>query len=136
MSAFNKSIIDRWKKQARDLKQESFALLLAYKHPRTPWHAKIFTGLVIAYVFSPIDLIPDFIPVLGYLDDLILVPLGISAAIKMIPQDVLSECRAKAEKEFYKGKPVNWSAAVVIGIIWMAALVLIIKWLLGLRLKY
>jgi uncharacterized membrane protein YkvA (DUF1232 family) len=74
---------------------------------------------VVAYAFSPIDLIPDFIPVLGYLDDLVLVPLGISVAIKMIPPNVLADCRAKVQIEMDKGKPVNWFAAVVIGLIWL-----------------
>jgi len=134
MAAINRSIIDKLKQRARDLKQETAALFLAYKDPRTPWYAKVFTGLVVAYAFSPIDLIPDFIPVLGYVDDLVLVPLGISAAIKMIPQDVLTECRTKAKMEMDKGKPVNWAAAVVIALIWIALLVLMIKWLLGLRL--
>ena len=131
MAGIDKSFIDKWKQRARDLKQETYALFLAYKDPRTPWYAKVFTGLVVAYAFSPIDLIPDFIPMLGYLDDLILVPLGISAAIKMIPPDVLAECRAKAQIEMDKSKPVNWAAAIVIGLIWFAVLVMMIKWLRG-----
>ncbi len=133
MATIDRSIIDKLKQRARDLKQETFALYLAYKDPRTPWYAKVFTGLVVAYAFSPIDLIPDFIPVLGYLDDLVLVPLGISVAIKMIPQAVLTECRAKARMEMDKTKPVNWTAAVVIGLIWLAALVLLYKWLRGIK---
>lgn len=131
MTGTKNSLIDKWKQRAQDLKKETFALFLAYKDPRTPWYAKVFTGFVVAYAFSPIDLIPDFIPVLGYLDDLVLVPLGISMAIKMIPQEVLAECRAKAQIEMDKGKPVNWAAAVAIGLIWVAVLILLVKWLRG-----
>lgn len=84
------------KEKARHLKTEVHALVLAYKDPRVPWYAKAFMGLIIAYAVSPIDLIPDFIPVLGYVDDLVIVPVGIRLAIKMIPKDVLEECRQKA----------------------------------------
>jgi uncharacterized membrane protein YkvA (DUF1232 family) len=125
------SFIVKWKQRVRDLKKETYALFLAYKDPRTPWYAKVLTGLVVAYAFSPIDLIPDFIPVLGYLDDLLLVPLGISAAIKMIPPEVLAECRIKAQLEMDKSKPVNWAAAVVIVLVWVLVLVLVIKWVWG-----
>jgi uncharacterized membrane protein YkvA (DUF1232 family) len=128
MSNYREPLFERLKKHTRNLQEESFALFLAYKDPRTPWYAKVFTGLVVAYAFSPIDLIPDFIPVLGYLDDLILVPLGIRAALKMIPPDVLSECRAKAQIEMSKGKPVNWAAAIAIVAVWVIILVLIVKW--------
>ncbi len=74
------------KAKAREIKTETFTLALAYRSPATPWYAKVFAAVVVAYAFSPIDLIPDFIPVLGYLDDVILVPLGISLALKMIPK--------------------------------------------------
>lgn len=107
------------------------ALFLAYKDPRTPWYAKVFTGIVVAYAFSPIDLIPDFIPVLGYLDDLVLVPLGAAAAIKMIPPEVMTECRAKAQTEMEKGKPVNWVAAVGIILVWVVLAVLCVRWVWG-----
>ncbi len=79
------SFLERWKTLARQLKTELYALYLAYKDRRTPWYARIFTALVVGYAFSPIDLIPDPIPVLGYLDDLILVPIGVYLAVKMIP---------------------------------------------------
>ena len=88
--------IERWRQQARKLKLETYALYLAYRDPRVPWYAKVFTLLVVAYALSPIDLIPDFIPVLGYLDDLLLVPLSIYIALKMIPGRVMQECREKA----------------------------------------
>jgi len=87
---------ERWKARARALKTEVHALLLACRDPRVPWRAKIVASLVVAYALSPIDLIPDFIPVLGYLDDLILLPLGLLLALKMMPPEVLRECRLKA----------------------------------------
>jgi len=88
--------LDFWKKQARTLKIQVMALYYAYRDRRTPWYARLFTGFIVAYAFSPIDLIPDFIPVLGYLDDLAIVPLGVLLALKMIPAQVMAECRAKA----------------------------------------
>jgi uncharacterized membrane protein YkvA (DUF1232 family) len=119
---------EKLKQRAKDLKREVYTLYLAYKDPRTPWYAKIFTGMVVAYALSPIDLIPDFIPVIGYLDDLILVPLGIAAAIKMMPPDVMAECRIKAQAEMEKAKPTNWIVAGVIVLIWVGLLVVFIKW--------
>src|SRR5919197_4806491 len=102
-------LIERWKAWARRLKLEVHALYLAYRDPRVPWYARVFAACVVAYAFSPIDLIPDPIPVLGYLDDVIIVPLGIWLAVKMIPPDVLAECRARADAS---RKPPNyWAAA-------------------------
>ncbi len=111
-------MLDRWKSWAHTLKREVYALYLAYKDPRVPWHARVFAGCVVAYAFSPIDLIPDFIPVIGYLDDLILVPLGIALAVRMIPATVLTECRERAQEVMAAGKPVNRVAAAVIIIVW------------------
>ncbi len=111
--------LDRWKEWARQLKTELYAMYLAYKDPRVPWYARVFAACVVGYAFSPIDLIPDPIPILGYLDDLILVPLGLSLARKMIPEAVLVECRAKAQAMMGKGKPTNWVAAGVIIAIWL-----------------
>jgi uncharacterized membrane protein YkvA (DUF1232 family) len=85
-----------WKQRAREMRRDIHALYLAYRHPCTPWYAKALAAAVVAYAFSPIDLIPDFIPVLGYLDDLILVPAGIVLAIMLIPAPVMAECRRKA----------------------------------------
>ncbi len=82
------SLIDTWKRRARQLKAETYALFLAYRDRRTPWYARLFAACVVAYAFSPLDLIPDFVPVLGYLDDLILIPLGLALALKMIPPQV------------------------------------------------
>jgi len=108
-----------WKQRARQLKAETYALYLAYRDPRTPWFAQIFAAIVVGYAFSPIDLIPDFIPVLGYLDDLVLVPFGIWLALKMIPPEVMAESRARAQETLANGNPVSRAAAVVIVAIWL-----------------
>jgi uncharacterized membrane protein YkvA (DUF1232 family) len=118
-------LFDSLKNRARRLKLEVRALALAYQDPRTPWYAKAFAGCIVAYALSPIDLIPDFIPVLGYLDDIIIVPLGIVLAIKMIPADVLADCRAKARQSEGPQKPVNWAAAATIIAVWIFFLVVI-----------
>jgi uncharacterized membrane protein YkvA (DUF1232 family) len=112
-------LIDKWKARARQLKTEVYALYLAYKDPRTPWYAKVFAAVVVGYAFSPIDLIPDPIPILGYLDDLVLIPLGVYLAVKMIPKPVLEECRMNANRLMAQGKPVNKAAAVIIVLIWI-----------------
>ena len=108
-----------WRRRAGALKLEVYALYLAYRDPRVPLHARLFAACVAAYAFSPIDLIPDFIPVLGYLDDLILVPLGVLLALKMIPAPVMAECRVKAQEALAQGKPVNKLAAAVIVLAWL-----------------
>lgn len=125
-------LIESLKKRATDLKTETFALYLAYRDQRTPWYAKAFAGVVIAYAFSPIDLIPDFIPVLGYLDDLILVPWGIALALKMIPAEVMVECRENAREVNLSDKPVNWVAAAVIILIWLLVAFTGIRWFIQL----
>ena len=113
-------MIDTWKRRAAHLKAETYALYLAYRDRRTPWYARLFAACVVAYAFSPIDLIPDFIPVLGYLDDLILIPLGIALALKMIPPQVMADSRVKAQELLGQDRPRNWLAAAVIVIIWLA----------------
>ena len=118
------SILDTWKTRARQLKTDIYALYLAYKDPRTPWYARIFAAVVVGYAFSPIDLIPDPIPVLGYLDDLVLIPLGVFLALKMIPPQVMVDSRQKAVEVMDQGKPVNKAAALVIVIIWIGLAVL------------
>ncbi len=124
--------LEKWKTRARSLNQEVYALYLAYKDPRTPWYAKVLTAVVVAYAFSPIDLVPDFIPVFGYLDDLVLVPLGAYLAVRLIPQQVMSDCRLKAQEVMAEGKPVNKTAAVVIVLVWIASIVavgiLVYRW--------
>jgi uncharacterized membrane protein YkvA (DUF1232 family) len=113
---------------ARRLKVEVYAIYLAYKDPRVPWYARVFAAVVVGYAFSPIDLIPDVVPVLGYLDDLILVPLGVALAIKMIPSPVLSECRKKARET--EDRPVNRVAAAIVVAVWIALAVLAV-WLIA-----
>src|SRR5689334_18327386 len=124
------NILTAWKQRAKQLKTEVYALYLAYKDPRVPWYARVFAACVVAYAFSPIDLIPDPIPILGYLDDLILVPLGIALAIKLIPPPVLAECRANAQAALAQGKPTNWLAAGVIIAIWLLLAALAVAFLL------
>ncbi|WP_421385156.1 YkvA family protein [Bacillus salacetis] len=104
---------------AKNLKRQLFTLFFAYKDERVPVFAKIFTTIVVAYALSPVDLIPDFIPVLGYLDDLILVPLGIWLALKMIPEQVLADCSTRADEKMKLGKPKNWTAGIIIIFIWL-----------------
>ena len=117
--------LGEWKRWAGRLKSETHALYLAYRDPRMPWYAKLFAALVVGYAFSPIDLIPDAIPVLGYLDDLILVPLGVALAVRMIPEDVLSESRQKAQEMVERGeRPVSRTAAAVIVVLWLVMAVL------------
>jgi uncharacterized membrane protein YkvA (DUF1232 family) len=117
-----------WKQRARQLKKETYAIYIACKDPRVPWYARLFAGFVVAYAFSPIDLIPDVIPILGYLDDLVLVPLGIILVIKMIPPAVLAECREKAEVAMNQGKPTSRIAAIAIVAIWLLLGIVAVIW--------
>ena len=113
---------DRLKSLRKEIPLQSYALYLACRDPRTPWYAKALAAAVAAYAFSPIDLIPDFIPVLGYLDDLLIVPLGISLAIRLIPKEVLESCREHARQRLAKGTPTSRAAAIVIVAIWVVVL--------------
>lgn len=112
--------MQRWKQRARELKSELHALYLACRDPRVPWYARVLAVCVVGYAFSPIDLIPDPIPILGYLDDLILVPLGIALVIRLVPADILAEHRIAARAASWSGKPRNWVAAGIIVTIWIA----------------
>ncbi len=107
--------MSQWKEWVRSLKREILALYLACRDPRTPWYAKLVVGLNVAYALSPIDLIPDPIPVLGYLDDLILLPLGILLARKLIPDDVIEDCRRRASGQEWP--KVNRIAGAIIVLI-------------------
>ena len=122
--------IEKLKQKGSRLKHELHALWLACKDPRTPWYAKFLGVCVVGYALSPIDLIPDPIPVLGYVDDLILIPLGILAVRKLIPSAVLTDCREKA-KELAQPKRKNWVAAGIIIAIWIIAAIWIIRWLMN-----
>ena len=112
--------LETWKQKARILHQEVYAIYLAYKDPRVPWYARFLAALIVGYAFSPIDLIPEVIPVIGYLDDLILIPLGIRLVAKMIPPEVLQECRETARKRLKTDRPKNWIAGSIILLIWVA----------------
>jgi uncharacterized membrane protein YkvA (DUF1232 family) len=117
-----------WKNWAAALKENIFALYLASRDPRVPVVAKLVVVLVVAYALSPIDLIPDFIPVVGYLDDMLLLPLGIALAIQLMPRDVWEECRRQARAQLRSELPRNRTAAIVIATVWLALLGLV-AWL-------
>lgn len=113
-----KSALLTLREKARLLKGEILALFFALKHPATPWYAKLLVALVVGYALSPIDFIPDFIPILGYLDDILILPLGIAVTIRMIPPSVLDECRQQAAA--CRGAlPRLWLAATVIVLLWL-----------------
>ena len=114
-------------KRLKGLKTETFALYYAIRDPRTPLVAKIVAGVVVAYALSPIDLVPDFIPVLGYLDDLILVPLGIALSIRMIPEQVMYEARVRAQSQVVRAK--SYAAAIAIVIVWVSFSALLVWWI-------
>jgi uncharacterized membrane protein YkvA (DUF1232 family) len=127
------SILAQWKVRVRQIKNETYALAGAARDPRVPWPARLFALLALGYVLSPIDLIPDFIPIIGYLDDLVLVPFFILIARRLIPSDVLAEHRERArarENDNHRGR----TAAVVIVTIWIVA-VLVVALLLWRRLR-
>ena len=119
-------LIDRAKRWARSIKVDVVALWIAARDPRTPWYAKAVAAAVAAYALSPIDLIPDFIPVLGYLDDLLIVPLGIMLAVRLIPLPLMVEFRAAAARR--TGRPRSFAGAAAIAAIWLLALALV-AWL-------
>ncbi len=120
-------MLEKIKEKAKAIKLEIKVLYLAYKDKDTPWYAKVVAAMVVAYAVSPIDLIPDFIPVLGYLDDLLLLPLGIALAIKLIPKDILNKYRELAKEQTNKEKPnIIWGAIIIV-IIWCIIGYLIIK---------
>jgi uncharacterized membrane protein YkvA (DUF1232 family) len=118
-------VLEKIKVAARRLETETYALYLAYRDPRVPWYAKVFTAFVVAHTFSPIDLIPDFIPVLGYLDDLIITPLGIYLALKMIPPNVMAEARLKADQSAREGKIHSRAGIAIVITVWAAGFVLL-----------
>jgi len=112
-------LIAQWRTWARGLKVDTYALYLAYRDPRVRWYARVFAVCVVAYAFSPIDLIPDFIPVLGYVDDLILVPIGIWLAMRMIPAEVMAQSRARAQDALRADRPTNWAVGAAIIAVWL-----------------
>jgi uncharacterized membrane protein YkvA (DUF1232 family) len=116
------------KERARVLKAEVVALYLAARHPRTPWYAKALVAAIVAYALSPIDLIPDFIPVLGFVDEIILLPFAIVLAVKMVPGDVMAECRARASQLQLTGSWMGRVGAALIVLFWLALVVLAAMW--------
>jgi uncharacterized membrane protein YkvA (DUF1232 family) len=124
---FIKDMIDFMKKKSKELKREIGALYFAYKRKDVAWYAKAFAIIVVGYAMSPIDLIPDFIPILGYLDDLILIPLGIKIALKLIPKNIMEDCRKEAEVIFQNKKINNWVAAAIVILIWIVLILIILS---------
>src|SRR5829696_2884518 len=129
MNTEPEGFLARLRTWARSLKRDVVALYLAARDPRVPWYAKIVAACVAAYALSPIDLIPDFIPVLGYLDDVILVPLGIALAIRLIPPALFEEHRQAAATRIAT-RPTSRIGAVVIIVIWLAVVILVVAWVL------
>lgn len=115
--------VERLRQRARALKREVVALYLACRDPRTPWYAKLLAAAIVAYALSPIDLIPDFVPGLGYLDDLVIVPAGLTFALKLIPAPVLADCREQAR--LVTERPTSRVGVVVIVSIWLGATALV-----------
>jgi len=113
-------MLSRWKEWTRTIKRDTHALYLAGRDPRVPWYAKALALAVAAYAASPIDLIPDFIPVVGYLDDLIIIPLGIVLVVKLIPPEIMAEHRTLAAAA--QDRPVSWIAAMVFVLLWIATI--------------
>lgn len=126
-----KQAVETWKRRAREFKIQVYALYLAYRDPRVPWYARVWAACVVGYAFSPIDLIPDPIPVLGYLDDLVIVPLGVALALKMIPGEVLAECYQQSHEVMKQGQPINRAAAFIIIAIWLLLAVLAVRFVAG-----
>ncbi len=116
------------RRRAETLKAETYALRLAARDPRTPWHVKLIVAGIVAYALSPIDLVPDFIPVVGYLDDLILIPMAIALALRLIPPHVMAECRSKARETMQNRRPVSWVAGAVIVAVWLAVAAFAVTW--------
>ena len=115
------------KERAANLKRDIPAVFLALKSKKTPLFAKIMAAVTVAYALSPIDLIPDFIPVLGYLDDVLLLPGLVALTLRLIPQEVLAECREKAQGRWQGGRPKKWCYALPILLFWFLVLLVILK---------
>ena len=114
-----KTMFNKFKLHLKKLKKEIGALYLASKRRDVPWYAKLVILLVVGYALSPLDLIPDFIPIFGLIDDMIILPLGIAFAIKLVPSDIMNECRDQSENIFKEGKHKNWVAGGIIIFIWI-----------------
>lgn len=121
--------IEELKIWAQALKRDVFALWIAARSARTPWIAKLIAGSVAAYAFSPIDLIPDFIPIIGYLDDLIIIPVGIALVVRLIPAQLMAEFRTEALLR--SDRPMSYAAAAIVVVVWTVVLVVLGHWIIG-----
>ena len=120
--------LDSLRNRARLLKRDTLTLYLAARDPRTPWYAKLLAVVIVAYALSPIDLIPDFVPVLGYLDELVLIPAGIALVIRLVPDEVMADARSRASEVVGRAKKTAIWAAVVIVAIWLLIAWVILRW--------
>ncbi len=120
--------LEVWRQRARRLKRDTYALYLAARDPRVPWYTKALALAIVGYALSPLDLIPDFVPIIGYLDDLILIPLGIALVLRLTPPEALAECRAQAQQEMERGRLSRSTPARV------ATVIIVLAWLLGIAL--
>jgi uncharacterized membrane protein YkvA (DUF1232 family) len=120
-----------WKAKAKSLKKEVYALYLCSRHPRTPFYAKVLAVLIVAYALSPLDLIPDFIPILGCLDDLVLIPAGVALLLRLVPRDVLQECRCRAEQNPPPGKMRSLMGAILVAFVWLLAVYIVFRLIAG-----
>ncbi|MCS7286897.1 MAG: DUF1232 domain-containing protein [Anaerolineae bacterium] len=127
-------MIAKLKNWAHSLEREAYALYVAARDPRVPWYARVFLSLVVAYTFSPIDLIPDFVPFLGHLDDLVLVPLGVVLALKMIPSEVMVEARHRSEELMQREGLTSRAGAILVIALWLV-IVIFIAWSIVLLFK-
>lgn len=116
---------------ARKLKGDIMTLYFAARHPGTPIYARVFAFFVVGYALSPIDLIPDFVPVLGYLDDILIVPLGIAVAVRMIPEDVLNECRERGKARHPPAIRKSRIVLYIVVMIWLVSFYLLYRWRLN-----
>jgi len=130
----NVNVITSWKQRAGQLETEIHALYLAYRDPRVVWYAKVISIAIVAYALSPIDLIPDFIPILGYADDLIIVTAGVFLIRKIIPKEVMLDCRERAKCESINSK-AKWVAALIIILLWLLVIYLVVKFIWKLLVK-
>jgi uncharacterized membrane protein YkvA (DUF1232 family) len=119
-------MLERLRNWARHLKSETYALYFAYRDPRVPWYGKALVAFVVAHTFSPIDLIPDFIPILGYLDDLIITPLGLALALRLIPAEVMEDARIKAESSLIEDDKIGRKGLLIVIGIWMVGVLMLV----------
>jgi uncharacterized membrane protein YkvA (DUF1232 family) len=125
------ALLERLKARAAVLKRETLALYLAARDPRTPWYAKLLAVAIVAYALSPVDLIPDFIPVLGYLDELVLIPAGIALVLKLVPKEVMADAQARAGDVLGRAKKTAVWAGVVIVALWALLAWVVVRWALS-----